>query len=199
MPAVDRTNEERMLRAAVLRGDEHAWRLWYDASAADLRAYTVWRCGGRRDVADEVVQEVWLIAVRRIRQFDPERGPFAAWLRGIAANILKNHRRKKNPAAGGDLQGEAGPAPEGTDRFDDGDRIAQALSALPDRYEAVLRAKYLDQLSMAEIARTWNESTKAIESLLTRARAAFRDSYRECGGELPGPISAAVSREEDLK
>lgn len=204
MAADDRTNQERMLRAAVLRGEEHAWRLWYDATSADLRTYTVWRCGGRPDVADEIVQEVWLIAVRRIRQFEPDRGSFAAWLRGIAANVLKNHRRKKVPGASGELKDLSEPALSATahdalDRRDDADRIAEALTALPDRYEAVLRAKYLDQLSMAEIARGWNESTKTIESLLTRAREAFRACYRNAEENPSGPVAVADIRQEHVQ
>jgi DNA-directed RNA polymerase specialized sigma24 family protein len=41
----------------------------------------------------------------------------------------------------------------------------------------VLRAKYVDQKSVAEIAREQGENSKAIESLLTRARCAFRDAF----------------------
>jgi RNA polymerase sigma-70 factor (ECF subfamily) len=51
------------------------------------------------------------------------------------------------------------------------------LVALPDHYESVLRAKYLDGRSVAEIALQRGESEKAVESLLTRARAAFREAY----------------------
>ena len=46
--------------------------------------------------------------------------------------------------------------------------------ALPDRYEAVLRAKYLEGRSVQDIASAWDETPKAVESLLTRARQAFR-------------------------
>ncbi|HBI44343.1 MAG TPA: hypothetical protein DDY78_16050, partial [Planctomycetales bacterium] len=56
-------------------------------------------------------------------------------------------------------------------------RLAAALSALPDRYEAVLRAKYLDGRSVIDIAAESGETPKAIESLLSRARQAFRDAY----------------------
>ncbi len=42
----------------------------------------------------------------------------------------------------------------------------------------MLRAKYLDGLSVAEIAAARGETTKAIESLLSRARQAFRKAYR---------------------
>ena len=62
MPADD----ERRLHRAVLAGDERAWRALYDASFAGLDAYVLWRCAGLRDRADDVVQETWLTAVRRI-------------------------------------------------------------------------------------------------------------------------------------
>src|SRR5205807_9855131 len=84
------------LRRAVLAGDEQAWRAWYDEAFAGLSAYVRWRCGGLRDTADEIVQETWLTAVKRIRQFDPEHAAFHAWLRGIAANLLRNHFRKED-------------------------------------------------------------------------------------------------------
>jgi RNA polymerase sigma-70 factor (ECF subfamily) len=48
---------------------------------------------------------------------------------------------------------------------------------LPPHYEEVLRCKYLDGQSVADIALAWNESPKAVESLLTRARHAFREAY----------------------
>jgi RNA polymerase sigma-70 factor (ECF subfamily) len=57
------------------------------------------------------------------------------------------------------------------------ERVAAALAGLPERYEGVLRMKYLDRLSVAEIAATSGETEKAVESLLTRARAAFREAY----------------------
>ena len=63
------------------------------------------------------------------------------------------------------------------DQRERSERIARVLAALPENYEAVLRAKYLDQQTVDQIASLWNETPKAIESLLTRARAAFRKIY----------------------
>ncbi len=178
----DRVWRERGLRSAILAGDQHAWQIWYEESFESLAAYVAWRCAGLRDLTDEVVQETWLTAVRRIRSFDPEQGSFVGWLRGIAANILRNRFRDKSrhgrevSLQNGDLpQVEAMPIRrEDTDLAE---RIAQALATLPERYEAVLRAKYLDQQSVGQIAETWKETPKAIESLLTRARQAFREIY----------------------
>jgi RNA polymerase sigma-70 factor (ECF subfamily) len=178
----DRIWRERGLRSAVLAGDERAWQIWYDESFAGLAAYVAWRCAGLRDLSEEIVQETWLTAVRRIRSFDPERGSFATWLRGIAANHLRNSlrsqdRRRKQPYNRNGSPSVMLPAETLLEQRDLAERIARALTTLPERYEAVLRAKYLDQQSVAQIAETWNETPKAIESLLTRARQAFREAY----------------------
>jgi RNA polymerase sigma-70 factor (ECF subfamily) len=178
----DRVWRERGLRSAVLAGDERAWQTWYDESFDRLYAYVYWRCAGLRDVADDVVQETWLTAVRRIRRFEPERGSFAAWLHGIAANILRNHFRRghrRNGRAGFRIGPPPVAEPPETllERREQAERIARTLTVLPERYEAVLRAKYLNRQTMSQIAEAWHESPKAVESLLTRARQAFREAY----------------------
>src|SRR5438876_1331098 len=173
MDCGDRVGIELRRRTAVLAGDERAWREWYDATYDDLSAYAHWRCAGLHQLAEEVVQETWLTAVRRARDFDPRRGSFRAWLFGIAANIVRDQlrgtltARKRVVALAGD--GVAAPAPDTDERAI---RIAQTLAALPPRQEQVLRSKYLDQMSVQAIADAWGETPKAIESLLTRARQA---------------------------
>jgi RNA polymerase sigma-70 factor (ECF subfamily) len=178
----DRVWRERGLRNAVLAGDERAWQTWYDESFEGLATYIAWRCAGLSDLGAELVQETWLTAVRRLRAFDPEQGSFAGWLRGIAAHLLRNHFRRQARRGRLDqsLNGQvrsAPPAERVLEQRELAERIARALSTLPERYEAVLRAKYLDQQSMAQIAESWNETPKAIESLLTRARQAFRQHF----------------------
>src|SRR5262249_29176229 len=126
--------------------------------------------------------ETWLVAVRRIRSFAPESGSFAGWLRGIAANVVRNHLRRDS-LRNGQLQtirnGAVEPPDSRLERREEAERVARALATLPEHYEAVLRAKYLEGLSVAEIAAERSESAKAVESLLTRARQAFRDVYEK--------------------
>lgn len=176
MQAADRVERERELRRAALAGEEFAWRTLYDESFTGLYAYVLWRCGGLRDRADEVTQETWLTAVRRLRAFDPSAGSFASWLRGIAANVLRNHFRheKRRTRHTRPLESEPLAAEEAREQAE---RIAAALGELPPHYEAVLRMKYLESRSVADIATERGESSKAVESLLTRARGAFRQGY----------------------
>jgi RNA polymerase sigma-70 factor (ECF subfamily) len=124
-----------------------------------------------------VVQETWIVAVRRIAAFYPMQAAFATWLRGIAAHILRNHFR--NMKRHGRLAVSRNGVSSDAEHRDRAERVARALSRLPERYEAVLRAKYLDSQSVADVAAAWNETPKAVESLLTRARQAFREKYDE--------------------
>jgi RNA polymerase sigma-70 factor (ECF subfamily) len=174
----DRVGHETRLRAAVLAGDETAWRAWYEAAAPRLRAYVHWRCPRMPDLADDVVQETWLTAVRRVRTFRPVRGSFAAWLSGIAANLIRNRLRQlrhfnQSPSASEEIYPRWRSGSDETSEL-----VARALADLPLRYEHALRAKYLDGLSVQEMAVTTGDSEKAVESLLTRARQAFRDAYQ---------------------
>lgn len=182
MPAQSRVERERSLRQAVLRGDVAAWQVLYDDAFAEVLAYVEWRCSGLRDLAEDIVQDTWLVAVRRLRSFDPEQGPFVGWLCGIAANLLRNHFRSRQGAS---RQGGANtPLPDraawddpDAERRDQAAHVARVLAELPERSEAVLRAKYLEQRSVAEIAVLWSTTPKAVESLLSRAREAFRAAY----------------------
>src|SRR5262249_4365690 len=180
MESSERVWRERGLRDAVLAGDEQAWCALYAASFDGLRSYAHWRCAGLSDLADEVVQETWLVAVRRIRSFVPDRGSFVGWLRGIAPNVVRNQWRREAHRNGGLPQSKNGavePADFGLQRREEAERVARALAELPENYEAVLRAKYLDGQSVADIAAEVVESPKAVESLLSRARQAFREVY----------------------
>ncbi len=180
----NRVHREEMLRRAVLAGDENAWRVWCLEVFDELDRFIIWRCGGRRNEADEIVQETWLTAVRQIRSFQPQQGSFLAWLRGIAANVRRNHLRsarrlsQRESTTDGKYCDAARSEPVADDQ-ERNEQITAALDGLLERQESVLRAKYFDGLSVADIAAAWNESPKAIESLLSRARDAFRERFEK--------------------
>jgi RNA polymerase sigma-70 factor (ECF subfamily) len=179
------TWRERTIRDAVLAGDAEAWRRWYDAHFDRLSAYTRWRCGGLRDLADDVLQETWLVAVRRLGSFDPAKGAFFDWLCGIASNAARSAIRarcRQKARCRTLVHADDRSAADTRDAIDAAERVAAALAVLPDHYEAVLRGKYLDHLSVNEIATARGESPKAVESLLTRARQAFRDAHEKTNG-----------------
>jgi RNA polymerase sigma-70 factor, ECF subfamily len=182
MTTHDRASREAVLHRAVLSGDEQAWRTLYEETFDPLYRYVHWRCAGMGTITEETVQETWLTAVRRIRKFDPQQGHFLAWVRGIAANVLRNQFRRhtNKPTGNGELDVDLAirsPPEAALENQEQAEQIAAALARLPGDYEYVLRAKYVDAHSVAEIAACLQRAPKAVESLLTRARTAFR---REC-------------------
>lgn len=174
---------EQALREAVLAGNQSAWRALYERHFSMLYGYAFHRAGRDEHRADEIVQETWLVAVRRIADFDPCRGAFEGWLKGIADHVLQNQRRRwlRDRSADGQVISErAGPDPDAT--AETRELLALALTALPASYQAVLHAKYQEQLTVREIADRLGHTSKAVESLLSRARAAFRQQWNKLNG-----------------
>ena len=167
---------EQALREAVLAGSEAAWRALYDEHFDSLYRFVWHRAGRDAHRTDEVVQETWLVAVRRVADFDPNRAGFDAWLKGIATNVLKNHRRRWHRDGRAESL-EVDPASPAGEPSEPGELMALALTALPGQYQAVLRAKYEERLSVNEISRRSGSTAKAVESMLSRARQALRRAY----------------------
>jgi RNA polymerase sigma factor (sigma-70 family) len=57
------------------------------------------------------------------------------------------------------------------------DLVNATMAELPDHYREVLEQKYVQGKSQREMAERWQLSEKAIESQLTRARKAFRETF----------------------
>ena len=176
----DQKADEAVLREAVLRGSEAAWRALYDRYFDALYGYVRWRLRGDAGRADDVVQECWVTAVRRIGDFDPTRALFGTWLRGIADHTMRNDNRKVGRRETVESRLDESVAVPAAAQANGAmsECVSVALGALPEHYREIIWAKYRDGMSVAEIADGRGISPKAIESLLTRARNAFRREYR---------------------
>jgi RNA polymerase sigma-70 factor (ECF subfamily) len=194
-PGLD-PEDEAALRAAILAGSTAAWDRLYARGAEPVHRFLLARARQRlgpawlRDhsLVDEAYQETWLVAVRRLDRFDPERAPFVAWLFGIAERVWLDVARRhgRGPQSLGVPEtGQATPAATDaeTDDVDTTEAIAAALAGLPPAYAAALREKYLENDDVRSIAARRGLGAKAAESLLGRARAAFRRLYRSLTGE----------------
>jgi len=176
--------EERALREAVLAGDEQAWETLYERSFGRLYTFVYFRTGRDAHRTDEIVQECWMTAVRRIRSFDPERGSFLAWMQGIAENVLRNKRRRwlRLSRTEVPLEGQTGVLVNPKDavrRLALAEQVGLALSSLPPAHREVLEAKYGEGATVAEIAALRGQTPKAVESLLSRGRAGFREAFSQ--------------------
>jgi RNA polymerase sigma-70 factor (ECF subfamily) len=163
---------------AAQKGCEWAWRRLFEWHFDGVYRFCVALAGGRTDVAEEVTQQVFVVASQRIHRFDPGRAGFRAWLLGIAKNrhmaIRTSEQIKERHE-----ESSAKEHSEAVARKDPDLQVHETLARLPVHYRVVLEAKYLRGLSMKEISSNNGASIEAIESLLRRARADFARVYKQ--------------------
>ena len=150
-----------------------------DAELGNVFAFIMRRCGDRA-LAEDLTAEVILRAVHETKRARSVVTP--AWLTTVARNRLVDHWRSK---AREERRLRAAWSNPDTDEWtDDGtpvepEVIAQVMRTLPPGYQAVLSLRYLDDLPVPQVADALGRSVHATESLLARARRAFRTSYLE--------------------
>lgn len=182
---VDSSDDLSLLRR-VAAGDPAALQTLYTRYGEPLFAFICHHLDGSRPDAEEVWQDTLLAAIRSLPEYRG-RSRLFTWLCGIARHKIADHlRRRGRPvAAFSELPSQqlaalmdAGPLPEEIlAQKDTRIRVIEALAALPEDYRAALVARYADQRSVDEVAELLGKGYKAAESLLSRARAAFRAAW----------------------
>jgi len=184
-------SEERALVQKLTRMDDGAWRLFCEQFSAPLLESVRLHFGCTLQEAEEITQMAFVRCVKSIGTFDASRGRLFQWLKAVAKN--EGHRRFRTTRRHRtDTLLSAIPA-DVLEQIADGiDRrplpeellaarelrllIHECLMEVNSRYREALLAKYVDEMSMGEIAARWDTSQKAVESLLTRARESFRNA-----------------------
>jgi RNA polymerase sigma-70 factor, ECF subfamily len=121
-----------------------------------------------------------MAALTASRRHPPPRVT-VAWLIGIARHKLVDHwRRAEREQRGLAAAGQEQPAGEDPwSELLDAQAAHVALRQLPLPQRSALTLRYLDGLSVPEVARHLDRSVHATETLLVRARSALRRVYRE--------------------
>ena len=168
-------NESPLIRAMAGR-DKTAWAKVYDRHVGDVFGLVYHLVGRDAAIAEDVTQEVWLLAIESFDRFDRGRGTIRDWLLGIARHQAL--RRYCAASAGNrselpDRPANILSAPELLEQVERADMVRAGLLCLNDDRRQVLLDKYVAGASVKEIAQRSNQSVKAVESLLSRARASF--------------------------
>lgn len=148
----------------------------YDTALPEVYGYLLARCG-RRALAEDLTAEVFLAAVQACRREATE--PTAGWLVGIARHKLADHWRALAREQRV-LQAVESEPTEPDDPWDaeiDALLAREVLAQQSPQHRAVLTLRYLDGLGVAEVAGVLGRTERATESVLARARTAFRHTY----------------------
>jgi RNA polymerase sigma-70 factor (ECF subfamily) len=187
------SSEEAELVRRMRRGEEAAFGEYFAKNFQPLYRFALSRLGGDAELAKDVTQAAICTGIEKLGTYRGE-APLLTWLCTICRfEISQRYRRlQRRPvevalpenwdqtqvalaahvAAPGDPESQLL-------RAEVARRVHATCDHLPDRYQAALQWKYVEGLSVLEIGERLQLSIKAAESLLTRARVAFRETYNE--------------------
>lgn len=179
------------LARRLIAGDGTAFEEFFDRYFPRLFRFALPRTGANEDATEEIVQRVLIRALAHLESYRGEaalltwlctlcRHEIAAWrqregrLREVS--LFDDHPEMR--AAVDALAAVDADDPEAALRRRELSGLVQlTLDRLPARYGDALEWRYIQGLSVNEIAERLGLGYKAAESLLTRARVAFRDAF----------------------
>jgi RNA polymerase sigma-70 factor (ECF subfamily) len=133
-----------------------------------------WRVLNDRAEAEDAVQEAFMKIWTHAARYDPAKGNFAGWLTRIVINSALDRRRMvKNVTALEEADWVADQQPRADRQAESGD-VYRLMATMPNRQRAALTLFYIEGYSMHEVADVMQSNVKAIESLLSRGRAALK-------------------------
>jgi len=168
-------DDEIFVIKSAQNGDEDAWHKLFNWHFKGVYSYCLNLTSGEHGLAEDITQQVFITAARIIRRFEPKRSTFRAWLFGVARKIFMKQRSQeikrkwykaqffKKQCIGKEYPKEL--------------VVHEVLAQLPLHYCNVLESKYLENLTVKEIASIYGCSAKAVESLLIRAKKKFEYVY----------------------
>ena len=159
--------QEKALIRRCQRGDRQAFeeliRLYYDYVSGFLR-----KASADALLAEDLTQETFLKMIRSIERFDPGGSAgFGTWLITIAKNCYIDHLRRNRvslvPAEELPLAEEGDVAAE-VERKLQYEELLTAIESLPPEQGLAIRLKYVEDMTLQEIAERFGVPSKTVKS-----------------------------------
>jgi RNA polymerase sigma-70 factor (ECF subfamily) len=167
------------LVAACQRGETAALEELYNLYADRLYRYLLTRVADP-DLAAELTTELFLRVIEHIGRFrlDPDHpaAAFSAWLYRIAANLVaayhRTQRRRPMVSLEEGCQDQPGPGPlpeQAAQAQEELTALAQAMETLSEEQRLVLVGRFIEAMSVAQVAAWLGKSEGAVKALQHRA------------------------------
>jgi len=201
------SSADRQLIRRMLAGDERAYEAFFNDYFPRLYRFALPRLNGDVEATRDVVQATLAKAMRKMADFRGESGLFT-WVcqicrREAVDHIRARRRRTRHVVLIDDLPDvrraiEAVEAPEQYDlarahgRGEVASLVRSILDRLPSNYGDALEWKYMEGRSVEEIGERLGIGTTAAQSLLARARLAFREALEQAFGADAADIAGSL-------
>jgi len=137
-------------------------------------------------IAEDIAQDVFLVAYKKIPSFDPARSNFSTWLFTIARNKSLNALKKKKPLLLANIPEKTtshNPHNELTQK-EFFDQLDHALEKLPKAQKIAFILSEFENLSYAEIAQIEGVRLGTIKSRINRAKQKLQQALKEPPGAI---------------
>lgn len=200
-------DDEQAVVRAMLAGDERAFTAFFEHFFPRVFRFALPRLGRDEATAQDVVQTTLIKAMRKLGDWRGESSLFT-WLcqicrREIADHVRSRRRHTSNVLLIEDSEEvraalESVEAPPGDDPLRRADSaelkrlVHSVLDRLPNRYGDALEWKYIEGHSVEEIGERLGIGATAAQSLLARARVAFREGLEAVFGASADDVLSAL-------
>jgi RNA polymerase sigma-70 factor, ECF subfamily len=160
----------------------------YDKYYKEIIGY-IYHCTFNSTVAEDLTSNVFLAALRHIRQYKWRQIPFRAWLFRIANNEVRTYWRRRKRVSVISLWPDSSNQPERNGKFESDNQSAdnsvaateeyllvhKALLRLPVKYRTVIILRYFEDKTIAEICDITGRKEGTVKSQLHRGLARLQD------------------------
>ncbi len=156
--------------------DHRGFEAVFDEHFEDIYKYIAFRLAPKLADAQDIAQETFMGAFKSWGSFRGDSNALQ-WVRSIARRKVADYFKRKPPNQHADMESLACAESGNETSAGRAVAIASAMRSMPPEYVELLEDKYLEGLSVRQIASKQQKSEKAVESALSRARAMLRERY----------------------
>lgn len=176
--------DERNLIIRATGGEAEAFGRLYDHYMPMIYRFILLRVAEREE-AEDLTHQVFLKAWQNIGGYSEKGLPFSSWLYRIARNSVIDHYRRTRPVA--DLEDEENSEelivrPDILDKLDlksDARKAFEAISSLKDIEREIVIMRFVDDLSVKEVAEAVGKTEGAVKLAQHRALNKLRTILSE--------------------